>query len=167
MLSRRMSRFLVLVGGLILTTKAAPVFADGDDDDDVSASAARLRKEFQDAERAVRAGKYDRAIKLLEGVIRAQWRNASAHNLMGYSYRKKGALGRAANSYQLALQFDPEHKGALEYQGEMFLKMGDLAAAERNLAALQALCPSGCRQLAELQRAIADFHAAKGRTGAS
>ena len=166
MLNRRtwLSRFLVLVVGVILTTKAAPVFADGDDDD--SASATRVQKEFQDAEKAVRAGKWDRAIKLLEGVVREQWRHASAHNLMGYSYRKKGDLGRAAEAYQLALQFDPEHKGALEYQGEMFLKMDDRAAAARNLAALRALCPGGCPQLSELQRAIADYDAAKRRTGA-
>ncbi len=54
-----------------------------------------------------------------------------------FSYRKTGDLDRAASHYDQALKLDPKHKGALEYQGELFLMQGNRAAAEANLAKLK------------------------------
>ena len=39
----------------------------------------------------------------------------------------------------------------------MFLKMGRLADARGNLTKLVGLCPSGCEERAELERAINDY----------
>ena len=72
-----------------------------------------------------------------------------------------GNLDNAAKYYKVALEINPEHKGALEYQGEMFLKLDDLASAKGNLEKLAKLCPSGCDERAELTRAIADYMAMK------
>jgi Tfp pilus assembly protein PilF len=64
--------------------------------------------------------------------------DASWNNLMGYSYRKakNPDLAAADKYYAAALAIDAKHAPTLEYQGELRLQQGDLAGAEKNLAAL-------------------------------
>ena len=57
-------------------------------------------------------------------------------------------------SNRIALDLDPDHKGALEYQGELRLEQNNLPAAEANLAKLRRLCPAGCAERDDLERAI-------------
>jgi protein involved in temperature-dependent protein secretion len=54
----------------------------------------------------------------------------------------------------IALKLDPNHKGANEYLGELYVDMGDMAKAQAQLAKLQQLCPSGCDEYSELKKAI-------------
>ena len=68
-------------------------------------------------------------------------------------------LAKAAAYYKQALAINPEHQGALEYQGELFIMMGSLDAAESNLAKLIKLCPSGCDARSELESALAKARA--------
>ena len=121
-----------------------------------------VKKDFENGKRAIYEARYDAGIRLMAEVLKAQPDNADAHNYMGFAHRKKGDLKRAARSYRIALRIKPNHKGALEYQGEMFLKMNDLKSARANLAKLVRLCPSGCKERAELERAISDFLATRG-----
>lgn len=81
--------------------------------------------------------------------------HADVYNLMGFSLRKSGDVKQAATFYAKALDFNPEHKGALEYQGEMFVELGQVDAARANLAKLVRLCPSGCEEREDLEKAIA------------
>ena len=81
--------------------------------------------------------------------------HADVYNLLGYSLRKSGDVSRAATYYAKALDFDADHKGALEYQGEMFVEAGQLDKAKANLARLVKLCPSGCEERLDLEKAIA------------
>ena len=46
----------------------------------------------------------------------------------------------AEKFYNEALRIDPNHRGALEYSGELYLMKGDLARAEERLAALDKAC---------------------------
>ena len=142
---------LSLALGLALLLGATPAFAMGEE------TKPDVAVDFEKAKKEIAAGQYDRALKFLETLTLADWRDPDAHNLIGYSYCKKGDLKRASESYKLAIKFDPDHKGALEYQGELFLKLGQLDAATRNLAHLQSLCKSGCKELSELRRSIADY----------
>jgi Flp pilus assembly protein TadD len=80
--------------------------------------------------------------------------HADIYNLMGFSLRKSGDLGSAATYYKKALEFDGNHLGALEYQGELFLMTGDFAAAKQNLSRLQSLCPTGCEERDDLAKSI-------------
>ena len=57
--------------------------------------------------------------------------------------------------YKKALDFDPAHKGALEYQGELFVELGQIAKARENVAKLEKICPSGCEELEDLREARA------------
>jgi tetratricopeptide (TPR) repeat protein len=81
--------------------------------------------------------------------------HADVYNLIGFSYRKSGDLKQAATYYAKALDFDANHKGALEYQGEMFVEMGLVEKARTNLAKLAALCPTGCEERDDLEKALA------------
>ena len=54
-----------------------------------------------------------------------------------------------------ALDFDPEHKGALEYLGELYVQTGELAKAREHVVLLTKLCPQGCEELEDLQKALA------------
>ena len=77
------------------------------------------------------------------------------YNLYAFASRKTGDRATAATFYAKALELDPLHRSALEYQGEMFVEMGDLKKARANLGTLVALCPSGCEERADLEKVIA------------
>ena len=82
--------------------------------------------------------------------------HADVYNLLGFSMRKSGDMKGAALYYAKALDFDPEHKGALEYQGEMFVQLGRMDRAKVNLFKLVKLCTTGCEEREDLEKAIAD-----------
>ena len=81
--------------------------------------------------------------------------HADVYNLLGFSQRKSGDYKQAATFYAKALDFDANHKGALEYQGEMYVELGQTDKAKANLARLVVLCPSGCEEREDLEKAIA------------
>lgn len=66
--------------------------------------------------------------------------HADLYNLLGYSLRNLGRYDEAARWYKQALYYDPGHRPALEYQAELFIAMGDIAAAKKNLRYLELLC---------------------------
>jgi len=49
-----------------------------------------------------------------------------------------------------------QHKGALEYLGELYVETGQIDKARENVAQLKKLCPSGCEELADLEKTIAE-----------
>ena len=81
--------------------------------------------------------------------------HADVYNLMGFSLRKLGDTKQAYTFYRKALDFDPDHKGALEYLGELYVETGQVDKAQENVVHLKKLCPSGCEELADLEHAIA------------
>jgi len=94
------------------------------------------------------------AITELNGMIAQGVQHADLYSLLGYSLRKSGDQKTAMTFYAKALEFNPEHKGALEYQGELFVEIGDLARARTNAAKLAQLCPQGCEERDDLDQAI-------------
>jgi len=84
----------------------------------------------------------------------ATYQHADVYNLMGFSLRKTGDYKQAYTFYRKALDFDPNHKGALEYLGELYVETGQMDKAKENVARLRELCPSGCEELADLEKAV-------------
>jgi Flp pilus assembly protein TadD len=110
-------------------------------------------------EKAVKEGRYQDAVGLLSKVVQREPDNADAHNYLGFSLRKLGDLDKAQAHYRTALQLEPNHKAALEYYGELFLQVKDLPRAEEQLTRLQRVCPSGCTERAELEKAVKAYKA--------
>ena len=81
--------------------------------------------------------------------------HADVYSLMGFALRKTSDYKQAYTFYRKALDFDPEHKGALEYLGELYVETGQVDKARENVVLLQKLCPVGCEELMDLQEAIA------------
>ena len=87
--------------------------------------------------------------------------SADWNNLMGYSLRKAKTPDYAAAErfYDAALRIEPQHRGALEYSGELYLMTGNLAKAEARLAALDKACRLPCEEYTDLKKAVERYKA--------
>jgi Flp pilus assembly protein TadD len=79
---------------------------------------------------------------------------ADVYNLLGYTLRKTGDFKTSLTYYTKALELQPDHKAAREYLGGLYVETGNLDKANEQLAALQRLCPDGCEEREDLQKAI-------------
>jgi Tfp pilus assembly protein PilF len=114
------------------------------------------------ARKAIDAKDYKAAVGHLTKAVQEEPKNADAHNMLGYSYRKVGTLDKSMEHYQTALKIDSRHRSAHEYLGELYLDMNQLDNAERQLAALKKACPffGKCEEYDDLKKAI-DEHKSK------
>ena len=151
---------LALAVALPLALSAPPLHAMGSG----PAPSSLANPDYGQAEKLIKEWKYAEAIPLLEKVVKDEPKNADAFNQLGYAHRKLNKLPEARGFYAKALEIEPEHKGALEYQGELFLMLDDLKSAEGNLARLDKLCFFGCSEHADLKKAIAEYKQRKGIT---
>ena len=103
----------------------------------------------------IKAKDYKGALAELTPMLE-KYQHADVYNLMGFSLRKTGDPKQALTFYRKALDFNPEHKGALEYLGELYVETGQIDKARENVVLLKRLCPSGCEELADLEKAIAE-----------
>ncbi len=143
--------FAVLVGFLLLASAARADFSGGEE--------SPLSEIYEQIE----AGRYEAALAGLQELEAEDPRDADVHNLLGYTFRKMGRYDESYEHYQTALEIDPEHKGALEYLGELYLRTDRLAEAEATLERLSDACGFfGCDEEDELEEAIAAYKAQKG-----
>lgn len=110
--------------------------------------------DFAVGKKAMDAKNWAQAVSSFNKVVAQNPKNADAYNYLGYSNRWLGKYDEAFAAYNKALTLDPKHKGALEYSGIAYLKTGQKAQAEAQLAKLQAICAS-CEETADLAKAIA------------
>jgi opacity protein-like surface antigen len=87
--------------------------------------------------------------------------DADWNNLMGYTLRKNATpdLAAAGKHYDEALRLNPQHRGALEYSGELYLMTNELPKAEARLASLDRLCAVPCTEQIELKKAVERYKA--------
>ena len=130
--------------------------------DDTSASASdQIKNLYDKAYDLVYAEDFDKSLKLLKKIAK---RNdlgdmkADVYNLLGFSYRKNDNpdLDKAFESYKIALEANPEHAGAHEYLGELYLKMGDKYMAEEMLAKLETIAGTSSDEYKKLKKAISN-----------
>ena len=70
---------------------------------------------------------------------------------MGYTQRKLGNYDVAKSYYAMALDVAPNHKGANEYLGELYVETGEINLAKAQLAKLETICSFGCIEEDELR----------------
>jgi tetratricopeptide (TPR) repeat protein len=79
---------------------------------------------------------------------------ADVYNLLGFTLRKTGDFKTSLTYYTKALELQPDHKAAREYLGELYVETGNMDKAKEQLAILTKLCPGGCEEREDLQKAI-------------
>ena len=144
-----LSIVVALVG--LISLLAAPAHAE--DTSDGSSTEAASEDVYAEAKAMVNSANYLAALPVLLTLTSAEAGNADAWNLLGFTHRKLGNLDDSAAAYLRVLAINPDHLGALEYQGELFLQTGQPTLAKANLARLNRLC-SGCEQAEDLDQTI-------------
>ena len=141
---------------------SSSIFAASTESTDTSASASdQVNKLYDKAYDLVYAEKFDKSLKLLKKIAKRDdlgEMKADVYNLLGFSYRKNDNpdLDKAFESYKIALEANPEHAGAHEYLGELYLKMGDKFMAEKMLAKLETIAGTSSDEYKKLKKAIAN-----------
>ena len=132
-------------------------FAAGGGGDDKKSKGAKSNY-YYNAVKLINKKSYEAAIDNLFKAEKNSKNDADIYNYLGFSYRKIGNLEKAAFYYEKALKISPKHKGALEYQGEMFLTQGNLELAEVNLKKLSKICFLGCKEEKMLKESIKKYN---------
>ncbi len=157
----RVFAHLAVAAMLAMTTVPAvgPALAagSGGGGSDSSASSTPADPNWDAAKNAIAAKDYDTAMPLLKQVVAKDPSNADAFNYLGYTHGRAGMHDDAIGYYQKALALNPEHRGANEYLGELYLKLGDLPKAKERLAVLDSACFFGCTEYDMLKKAVADY----------
>src|SRR5262245_1658600 len=150
---RKMIRLTLLPAAvLLLGAVAATTIAFAEDDTPTPDNAAN--PDYTAAKSLVDAGKYDAAMPQLQALDKATPNNPDILNLIGFSLRKTGHPDQALDYYNRALAEKPDHLGANEYLGELYLELKQPTKAEERLAVLQKACGT-CEEYHELKEKIA------------
>jgi Flp pilus assembly protein TadD len=154
-------RIRIIAGALALCLSLAPISslhaADSGPSTPTSAPTSKPAvavDELAKDRSLIAAKNYSQALVELKKVDRVMTNNADVKNLLGFASRKLGQYSQAGGYYVKALQIDPTHLGALEYQGELFIIQKKVALAKRNLSALKRLCGTSCEEYKDLANAI-------------
>ena len=130
------------------------------DDDNSSISASeQVTKLYNKAYELVYNKKFDKSIKLLEKIAKRKdlgEKKADVYNLLGFSYRKHSEpdLDKALESYKIALETNPEHLGAHEYLGELYITLGNMNKANEMLNNLEKIAGTSSMEYIKLKKAI-------------
>ena len=135
------------------------VFSAGSSSDSKNAKTKSLA--YLSAEKLINKKQYSDAIVKLNDALPTDSNNADIYNYLGFSHRKLGKMEDAAFFYNKALEINAKHKGALEYQGEMFLTLNQIGKAEDNLKKLDKICFLGCSEFDKLKKSIMDKRSGK------
>jgi len=138
---------VLAINGLVL----APLYADG--------GYARENSKLAPIMQLIDDEDYQNAIVELETALRDSPDDADLLTLLAFSHRKSGNFKVALDYYQQALSIEPDHRGANEYLGELYLKMDRPDLAQERLKVLDEECFFGCKEYKKLKNAIEDYHA--------
>ena len=150
-----MQPILRFVSLLVLSCSASTLIAEPAEDHWGPDSDTVAWLDYQNAIDLIATGKYAKSTEVLERLSDELPDNADVFNMLGYVYRQQDQLDKSMSAYERALSLNPEHRGALEYQGELFIKLGRNEEARANLEKLKKLCPIGCEELDDLSDALA------------
>jgi tetratricopeptide (TPR) repeat protein len=139
---------LTLVAGMALTPTliSSAAFAVDDDTSTGSVDLSSVRSK-------IKAGSYAAALEELRGLAE-DTQQADIYNLLGYTLRKTGDYTTSLTYYNKALQLQSDYKPAREYLGELYVETGQIGKAREQLAVLGKLCPSGCEEREDLEKAL-------------
>jgi tetratricopeptide (TPR) repeat protein len=129
-------------------------FADPEETDP---DLAKVDQDYAAGRRAAERKDWAESVRLFERTEKRHPDHADLQNSLGFSYRNLKQYDLAFKHYKRAIEIDPRHRGAHEYIGEAYLMTGDLASAQKHLAALKQICLLPCEEMKDLERAIAEY----------
>ncbi|MEM7267732.1 MAG: tetratricopeptide repeat protein [Pseudomonadota bacterium] len=147
---------------MIILPPAVALAASTEDNTPSTYGGAGVSPAYAEAANLVEQGRYADAIPKLRTVGAAEPQNADAFNLLGFALRKTEDYEGSSEAYKTALTINPRHLDALEYQGELYLALGDIEKAEANLAQISSQCLFVCKQERQLEPAIKSWREANG-----
>ena len=117
---------------------------------------------YELAEKHIYNKKYDKSLKLLKKLTKREdlgTRRADIYNLLGFSYRKleNPELDKSFAAYMMALEIDPEHAGAHEYLGELYLMRDQKNQAIKMLSKLETIVGKNAEEYKDLLEAIENY----------
>ncbi len=148
---KKISKFLIIYFLTIVFTNISNTFAASSES---SSSNIIKSTDYYLAKDLITNGNYNEAIRILKDLEKETSKDADIQNNLGFCYRKIGDLDNAAKHYNNALKLNPKHKGALEYQGEMYLTLNRIDKAKNNLKKLDKICFLGCKEMEKLELSI-------------
>lgn len=141
-------KILLAAMAIVFTVSSTTAFAASTDETPAPP------KELTDARTALDAKDYASAEAMLSKAVKVAPDNPDAWNLLGFATRKQGKKDIAEGHYSKALFLNSSHKGALEYQGMLFIETGRVDQARENLKKLDVACLFGCDEFDRLKKAI-------------
>ena len=143
-MTRSLSLKAALAGAVLLAAApAGAVLPEPAGDPDIAAAVGMID-----------AGRDRLALELLEAVLTRLPGDPDVLTYIAFAHRRQNDPAAAEAAYRAALATNPNHPGALAYQGSLFLQQGRRAEAEANLARLTASC-GGCAERETLARELA------------
>ena len=129
---------------------------------DSTTTSDQINSLYELAEKHIYNKKYDKSLKLLKKLTKREdlgTRRADIYNLLGFSYRKleNPELDKSFAAYMMALEIDPEHAGAHEYLGELYLMRDQKNQAMRMLSKLENLVGKNAEEYKDLLKAIENY----------
>jgi tetratricopeptide (TPR) repeat protein len=153
-LKKLIKTFIIIFLSHLFVVSSFAAGGGGDDNKQMNVKSNYYYK----AVKLINKNSYQAAIDNLLKAEKTNKKDADIYNYLGFSYRKIGNLKKASQYYNKALEISPKHKGALEYQGEMFLTQGNLEKAEANLKKLKKICYLGCKEEKMLKESIMKYN---------
>lgn len=149
---------------IILSLISFNVFGAGTESSDNSAATTsdQINSLYELAEKHIYNKNYDKSLKLLKKLTKREdlgTRRADIYNLLGFSYRKldNPELDKSFAAYMMALELDPEHAGAHEYLGELYLMRDQKNEALKMLSKLESLVGKNAEEYKDLLEAIENY----------
>ena len=136
--------------------ETSPTANKGEKEESYSYSKTSMGR-FGEAKKLINQKEYSSAYLELISLPLKSKDEADRQNLLGFTARKDGKLEIASLHYKNALNIEPNHRGALEYQGELFLMLGQMDNARKNLQMLKKQCGIGCLEATKLETAISNY----------
>ena len=155
----KMKKLLIL---LLLTSFNVSGAGTESSNSDSTTTPDQINSLYELAEKHIYNKKYDKSLKLLKKLTKREdlgTRRADIYNLLGFSYRKleNPELDKSFAAYMMALEIDPEHAGAHEYLGELYLMRDQKNQAMKMLSKLETLVGKNAEEYKDLLEAIENY----------
>ena len=117
---------------------------------------------YKKAEKYIEEDNFKKSLKVLKALTKREdlgGFRADIYNLLGFSYRKlnKPDFDKSFAAYMMAIELDPEHIGAHEYLGELYLMLEDKSKALEMLAKLEVMVGKSSKEYLDLEKAINQY----------